>query len=119
MKLLVCGDRNWTDAALIHAELKKRPNVRLLIHGAAPGADTLAGKAAVECGIRVKAIPADWKRYGRAAGPIRNAAMLKEIPHLVLAFHDDIKHSKGTKNMIAQAYKAGVPYKLISHKALL
>lgn len=53
--------------------------------------------------------PADWNRYGRAAGPIRNRQMLTEgKPDLVVAFHDDIESSKGTKDMVTIAEKAGV-----------
>jgi len=34
-------------------------------------------------------------------------------PDLVLAFHTDIKNSKGTKNMIQQAEKRGIKVILI------
>jgi phage baseplate assembly protein W len=45
--------------------------------------------------------PADWNRYGVSAGPKRNRAMFRAIePHLVIAFHDDLKYSKGTRHMV-------------------
>lgn len=58
--------------------------------------------------------PADWKQYGKAAGPIRNKQMLDEgQPDLVLCFHDDIEKSKGTKNMYELAKARGIKTKLI------
>jgi len=63
--------------------------------------------------------PADW-RIGRGAGPKRNKEMLAELlkfpgDRLVVAFHDDLKSSKGTANMVAIATKAGVHVRLIKH----
>ena len=58
--------------------------------------------------------PADWKKYGRAAGPIRNKQMLNEgKPDLVLAFHTNIENSKGTKSMIQIAKKSEIKIILI------
>jgi hypothetical protein len=81
----------------------------VVIEGEAKGADTLARQAAEYFGIPVLAYPANWDRYGAAAGPIRNRQMLMEgCPDAVVAFHNDIQTSKGTKNMIAQALKQGL-----------
>lgn len=54
--------------------------------------------------------PADWNKYGKVAGPIRNSEMLKLHPDidLVLAFHDDLSESKGTRDMVHKAQKAGI-----------
>lgn len=61
--------------------------------------------------------PAKWKEFGRAAGPIRNQQMLDEgKPELVLAFHDDLENSKGTKDMVGRAMKADLPVILYTHK---
>jgi hypothetical protein len=111
-RVLVCGDRNWTNLEAIRRELSRhRPSV--VIHGTARGADTLAGIAALELGISVERYPANWTKYGRAAGPIRNRQML-EIgrPDLVLAFHENIADSRGTADMIRIAEKKGVPVEL-------
>lgn len=113
--LLVCGDRNWQDYAAILKEIKLLlPEV--VIEGEAKGADTWARLAAQELGITVLKFPADWNKYGKSAGPIRNIQMLKEgQPDLVLAFHDDVEHSKGTKNMVEISRKAGVAVKIWTH----
>lgn len=111
MRVLVTGDRNWKNMNIIERELRKLPADTLIIHGAAKGADTLGKFVAERIGLKVindgKGFPADWKRYGRGAGPIRNQQMIDEgRPDLILAFHDDIKDSKGTKNMINKGIKA-------------
>jgi hypothetical protein len=60
----------------------------------------------------VAVFPADWETHGRAAGPIRNQAMLDEgKPYLVIAFWDG--KSKGTLDMISRATRAGVPVKIV------
>lgn len=120
MRVLVSGDRNWSDypfikEALVHLSETEGP-ITLVTHGAQRGADSLAGLAAKELNIPCWAFPAHWKKYGRSAGPIRNAQMLKEgKPDQILAFHDNIEVSKGTKNMIKIASKAGIPVTLNKH----
>jgi hypothetical protein len=105
---LITGDRNWTDKRLIQ-EWLKRLDITAVIEGGARGADALAGQSASELGIEVAEVPADWDKHGRAAGPIRNAEMLKLNPDIVLAFHGNLRESKGTKDMVRRANKAGVP----------
>lgn len=118
LRLLVCGDRRWTDGFLIKqilAEMKDR--IEVVIEGECRGVDLLARKAAWELGLTVLPFPADWATYGPRAGPIRNKQMLDEgRPNQVLAFHDSIETSKGTKNMIQQARSRGLPIKVISHE---
>ncbi len=115
VKILVSGDRNWTDENSIREVLNKYdPQETILIHGAARGADTLAANVAAELGFK-KILPfkADWKQYGRAAGPIRNGQMLTEgKPDIIIAFHSDIEASKGTKDMLKRAKKAGITTEL-------
>jgi len=119
MKVLACGDRHWTDRDLIAgylAVLKDEHPDMVLCHGAASGADQIVGEEAEKLGIPVTAYPADWKRYGKAAGPIRNRRMLNEFrPDLICAFHDHIDSSKGTKDMIGLAQSAGLEIELTRH----
>lgn len=77
-----------------------------IIHGAAAGADSLSDRWARERQVEIEAYPADWKKYGRSAGFIRNSQMLKEgKPDLVLAFPG----GSGTKMMASLAEKSFVP----------
>ncbi len=107
-KVLICGDRNWTDKAMIEYYLTKTlPKMGLkpvlIIEGGARGADRLAAQVAIELGIPIQEHPAHWNIYGRGAGPIRNKEMLQEHPDVVVTFHDNLEQSKGTKNMVKQA----------------
>jgi hypothetical protein len=119
-RVLFCGDRNWSDREIVRREMLALhaawPDV-VICHGAARGADSLAGEEAAKLGIPVTAFPADWKKYGRGAGPIRNRQMLKEFaPTMVIALHDDLKASKGTKDMVTMARQALIPTVVRSHQ---
>jgi hypothetical protein len=110
MRVLVCGDREWTASEPIATLLNLCPPNTVVIHGAARGADTIAGRLATELGFEVQPYPADWSKHGKAAGPIRNSQMLAEgQPDEVHAFHNNIDASRGTKDMVEKARKAGVP----------
>lgn len=130
LRVLVCGDRNWTDYELIAKVLDGLMNERpdsdapylTVIHGCARGADSLACQwvdrnyVYYDGYVAQEKFIADWDQFGRAAGPIRNRRMLKEgKPDRVIAFHDDIEHSKGTKNMVTIAREEGIPVEIITH----
>src|SRR5262245_24371218 len=102
MKVLVCGDRNWTDREAVFARLdglNRIHDVELVIEGDATGADRMAGEWAVEREVPLSVWPAQWNRYGRGAGPRRNQQMLDQHPDAVLAFHHDLGESRGTADM--------------------
>jgi hypothetical protein len=117
LRVLISGARTWTDLETIRRELAALPSTTVIIHGDARGADRLAGQAAAERGLRVLACPPEWNRYGKAAGLVRNRQMLEEHrPHLLLAFHPAIDVSRGTRNMVELARKAGVPVRIVVGK---
>jgi hypothetical protein len=108
VRVLICGDRRWTDEEAMLRFVAQLPADAVVIHGAARGADRMAGELAHAGGLEVLAFPADWKRYGRGAGPVRNQQMLDAEPDVVAYAHDDLESSKGTKDMVKRAKKAGV-----------
>ena len=116
-RVLVCGDRNWKDREAIERELEildAQEGIEVVIAGGCRGADALAVGIARELDLPVEEYPADWDTHGKAAGPIRNREMIeKGRPDLVLAFHPEIKYSKGTRNMVEQAKLADVPVRVI------
>ena len=63
-------------AAVLLGASGGRP-VHLLLHGDARGADQSIDRAARQLGWAVQAVPAQWERHGRAAGPIRNRQLLR------------------------------------------
>ena len=106
MKVLVCGSRDWVDWKLIRLVVSQLPKDCLVIHGGAAGADSMAGYVAKQLGLSVKVFPAQWDRFGRAAGYVRNIEMLDQNPDLVIAFHDG--KSKGTKHSVMEAKKRNI-----------
>jgi len=112
VRVLVCGQRDFVDQQglfevldFVHALTP----ISLIIEGEARGADTFAREWAISRGVEFKPFPADWDRYHRAAGPIRNRQMLVEgLPDMGLAFYHDPSASKGTKNMVKQLKQAEV-----------
>lgn len=113
MKILVCGGRDYDNAAFVFSildHLHAGEPVTELMQGGAPGADALARDWAKARGIKRWVCHADWKAHGRAAGPKRNARMLEWKPDLVVAFPG----GRGTQNMIAQARAAGVEVREIA-----
>ena len=105
--LLVCGGRDYNDRDAVFDALDhvaKKRGVDVLIHGGAPGADSLAGQWAELRGVFCLAFIADWNKYGKKAGPIRNRLMLTMNPNGVVAFPGGI----GTADMISQAKAQGV-----------
>jgi hypothetical protein len=71
--------------------------------------DDIEGKSLSQIGTRQ-----DGSKYWMAAGPYRNEIMSEEKPDLCIAFHNDINHSKGTKNMIDICVRKHIPYLIFS-----
>jgi len=114
--VLVCGDRDWIDEGLIEKRLSQLPPGTTIVHGAARGADTLAGTVAKRLGFKVIPMPAKWTLYGKAAGPIRNREMLDLKPRLVIAFHPNLERSRGTKDCVTEAKRRGITTELIGEE---
>ena len=117
VRVLICGGRDYPRAEAfnlieanmlieIESRLECPVEVSAVIHGGASGADQGAGDWGRSEHVPVRIFPAEWKAYGKAAGPIRNQRMLTEgNPDVVVA----LPGGKGTENMIRQAEAAGVP----------
>jgi hypothetical protein len=114
VRLLVCGDRNWQEPEVIRTWLDRlRPEV--VIEGEATGADELAREAAWSLGIPVLGYPAQWDKYGKAAGLLRNQQMIDYgHPTHVLAFHANIDASRGTRDMVVRARRAALPVRIVA-----
>lgn len=108
-RVLVCGGRGYTDSERLFRILDVANNanpITLLVHGGARGADTLAQRWADDRGVCCMVYTANWKRDGKAAGPIRNQKMLDtEKPDMVIAFPG----GRGTADMVQRAERAGLP----------
>ena len=113
--ICVGGCRNFYRYDVLEAYLDKvLQNLKnqgdiCIISGAAPGVDSLAIRYASERGFRCLQYPAAWDKYGKAAGPRRNAEMVAKSSHIV-AFWDG--SSRGTYNLIQNAKRAKKPLKV-------
>ena len=109
--ILVCGTRDGVPYDLLDSELTAlAPDV--VITGGARGTDAQAAAWAHAHGVKVATYKADWAEHGRAAGPMRNQAMLDAAkPDLVLAFPS--KTSVGTYDMLRRAKAAHVAMRIV------
>lgn len=108
MRILVCGGRDYNDYIMLDKVLtllSDEIEITEIIHGAATGADSMAGYWARLHNITETPVPADWTGLHCAAGRIRNKKMLDMNPDAVIAFPG----GNGTKNMVSISKKAGVP----------
>ena len=109
MIVLVCGGRTFNDRELLFGaldDLHRKMRLTEIIHGDTGGADALAGRWARGRGIYERVFKADWEKYGKSAGVIRNDRMLQNgRPALVVAFPGD----RATADLVARTRKAGVP----------
>jgi hypothetical protein len=121
LRILITGSRHLADrrvivraicdwAAAVSPEVRDGRPPPVIVHGGARGADTLAGEIAHAWGWAVECHPADWNRYGRAAGPRRNAEMVKLGADICLTF--PIGSSPGTRGCIDLARTAGIPVRI-------
>jgi hypothetical protein len=114
IRVLVTGSRHYTDRAAVARALRHlgthyihgaRPDQVVLVHGDAAGLDQLAAAEAQKLGWQTEAHPADWDTYGNAAGPRRNAAMVRAGAHYLLAFTG----GSGTAHCRRLALNAHIP----------
>lgn len=115
LRILVTGSRYWTDRYTVEVAIRKaylergndcQPHEVTVVHGNASGADECAKVSARVMGFHTEPHPADWEKHGKAAGPIRNAAMTELGADVCLAF--PLGESRGTRNCMALAEKAGI-----------
>lgn len=108
MKVIVCGGRDYANAEMLNLvldEIHAKTPITMLIQGGAKGADSLAFDWGLsKPSVHVRTVFAEWDTYGRKAGPMRNAEMLKLAPDLVVAFPG----GRGTADMVRQTLDAGV-----------
>lgn len=93
---MVTGGRNFGDRAMIRRNLLPFELGDILVVGGANGLDEIARQIwHVEKELPYVVMPASWKRTGKAAGPMRNMAMIKGlalapyallVPELIIAF---------------------------------
>lgn len=117
MRILVCGGRDFGDYKAVLRNLQDtllgvNSYEITVVHGAARGADSLAGRAAREMGWTEEQHPALWDKYGKKAGFLRNQEMLDSGIDYALVFPG----GTGTYDMMVRLYRDGIPFKYIGKK---
>lgn len=113
MKTIIAGSRTASIEDVMKA-LELCPftsEITEVVSGCARGADSYGEMLAEEFKTPVKRFPAEWEKYGRGAGHIRNSQMAEYAEALIAVWDGQ---STGTKNMISQAEKRGL--KVFIHK---
>ena len=108
-RVIIAGTRTFDDYDL----LCKYVDIKLsnicqsieIVSGGARGADALGERYAKDRGYKLRVFPADWNKYGKRAGYLRNVQMA-EYADALIAFWDG--KSRGTANMIAEARALGL-----------
>lgn len=113
MKIIVAGSRDFNDYELLKSRLslclKDAVDIEI-VSGTAKGADRLGELYANENNLKLKKFPADWNRYGKQAGYLRNKQMVEYATHCI-CFWDG--KSKGTKMMIDLANKNNLKTEIV------
>lgn len=120
-KVIIAGSRKYDDYDTLRVKCDQILSNKLsdpdchivIISGGAAGADALGERYAIERGLELDRHPADWKTYGRSAGPRRNAEMAA-IADALIAFPKEGEANRGTMNMINNAKKKGLLVRVVS-----
>lgn len=106
--VLFTGSRDWVDEGPVREVLGNLSRDLVVVHGGAPGLDSVVDRLARQLGFVVRSYRAEWDRLGRRAGPVRNQRMLdEESPVACFAF--PLPGSVGTWDMAERCGDAGVP----------
>lgn len=117
-RVIIAGGRDFAvnpaereDNTLLYSTMdkllrnKRRSHRIVIICGMVKGADLAGARYAKDRDYHIRYFPAEWERYGKKAGVLRNEEMAKNADALV-AFWDG--QSPGTKNMIETAQRYGL-----------
>jgi hypothetical protein len=116
-KIIVTGDREWSDVDTVYEVLRHFPPGTILIHGDCQGLDTVADLIGRELGFDIRVYPYP-PGVGRRGGPMRNTRMAVEHPDTdeVIAFHPNIEVSRGTRDMYFRARTKYLPF--VKHRLI-
>ena len=116
MRVIIAGSRSFNDYELLKTScdtILKSIDELEIVSGTANGADKLGELYASNHGYQIKRFPAEWDKYGKSAGYIRNEEMAKYADRLI-AFWDG--KSKGTMHMINLAKRYNLDINIIQYE---
>ena len=109
MKTIIAGSRSILDYEVVKEFINSLDlGITEVVSGGAVGPDIYGEIWACENKIPIKYFPADWKKHGKAAGPIRNEEMIDYIGKngQVIIIWDG--ESRGTLSTIRLAKAKGI-----------
>lgn len=113
LKIIIAGSRDFNNYNLLKQKLNfyigEHKDIEI-ISGTARGTDSLGERYAIEKGFSLQRFPANWQKYGKRAGYLRNEEMAKYASHAII-FWDG--KSKGTAHMIELCKKHKINYRVI------
>lgn len=115
MKLIIAGSRTFNNYELLKNEVTKylsdlNTTEVSIICGMAKGADLLGVRYAREENLEIIKMPANWDKYKKSAGYVRNSEM-GNIADAAIIFWDESSH--GSKNMLNIMQKLNKPCKVV------
>lgn len=118
-KVIVAGGRDFNNYEMMRNKLDfylsnkvESGEEIVIISGTANGADKLGERYAKEKGYRIEHYPADWDKFKKSAGYIRNKQMA-EVANACICFWD--QKSRGTSHMITLAENQGLPLRVVNY----
>lgn len=109
-RVAVVGSRSFPALSLVECFVAGLPPGVVVVSGGARGVDAAAAAAALECGLALEVFRADWGRFRRGAGPVRNAALVAGGLSVLVCFVSDPEClSPGSADVCRRARAAGVP----------
>jgi hypothetical protein len=98
MKIIIAGSRDICDYEIVKLAIQESQfHITTIISGTAIGIDKLGEKYGIDNNIPIDKHPANWVKYGKRAGYLRNSEMA-EVADGLIAIWDGV--SKGTNHMI-------------------
>ena len=105
MKVAIVGTRTYPDLEQVRKYVRDLSPDDIIVSGGAKGVDETAEGEARKIGMEVISVPAEWNKYGKRAGLMRNDIIVG-MADCVVAFWDGV--SLGTKYTIDKAKEKNV-----------
>ncbi len=110
MKTIIAGSRTITDYSELLKVIKNsgwQDRITEVVSGGARGVDKMGEKWAKENKVSIKIFLANWDKYSKKAGYLRNIEMAKYADAVLILWDGS---SRGAKHMIDTAFKHDLHY---------
>lgn len=112
-RIAVVGSRDYQNLDAVRQFIREQDRTTVIISGGARGVDAVAVEEARRLRMPYEIYPAEWHRYGRRAGAMRNHTIVEKADEVV-AFWDG--KSAGTKITIDLARASKKPVRIVDDR---